>query len=154
MIVLLWNLIIAVNVIYLNFSCTPDWHTEERMTSYVLWILILGFLLPTLVIVISSITTCITIREVSREIKIYSIHHTYNPCNDLSYQYSWLTSILFTVSWKHQVWGCSAVIFEEGSKSFSACSCNECWILDVLDSVWNIVFHSRLHFTNVIIWNF
>ena len=86
------------------------------------------------------------------------IHPTYfslyKPCNDLSYQYSLWTLILFTVSWKYQVWGCSAVIFEEGSKSFSACSCNECWILDVLDSVWNIMFHSRLHFTNVIIWNF
>ena len=67
---LLWDFITVVNVIYLNFSCTPDWHTEDRMTSYVLWILILGFLLPTLVIVLTSITTCITIREVSREIKI------------------------------------------------------------------------------------
>ena len=82
--ILLCDFITILNVIYLNFSCTPDWHTEDRMTSYVLWILILGFLLPTLVIVISSITTCITIREVSREIKIYSIYHTF--CNDLPYQ--------------------------------------------------------------------
>ena len=81
--ILLWDFITVVNVIYLNFSCTPDWHTEDRMTSYVLWILILGFLLPTLVIVISSITTCITIRDVSQEIKILIIIHCKPSIYDL-----------------------------------------------------------------------
>ena len=44
--------------------CTPDWHTENKSISYVLWILIVGFLLPAAITVITSFVTCFQIYRV------------------------------------------------------------------------------------------
>ena len=45
--------------------CTPDWHTENKSISYVLWILIVGFVIPASITVITSFVTCFQIYRVS-----------------------------------------------------------------------------------------
>ena len=45
--------------------CTPDWHTENKSISYVLWILIAGFVFPASITVITSFVTCFQIYRVS-----------------------------------------------------------------------------------------
>ena len=45
--------------------CTPDWHTENKSISYVLWILIVGFVFPASITVITSFVTCFQIYRVS-----------------------------------------------------------------------------------------
>ena len=47
------------------FRCAPDWHSDHRDNSYVWFILVLGFLIPTVIIILSSLLTCANIREVS-----------------------------------------------------------------------------------------
>ena len=48
--------------------CTPDWHTEDKSISYVLWILIAGFVFPASITVITSFVTCFQIYRVSFKI--------------------------------------------------------------------------------------
>ena len=57
------NLII-LEIEHFYSRCAPDWHSEDRSNTYVLWILLLGFLVPTAIIVFSSTITCMKIREV------------------------------------------------------------------------------------------
>ena len=47
------------------FRCAPDWHSNHRDNSYIWFILVLGFLIPTVIIILSSLLTCANIREVS-----------------------------------------------------------------------------------------
>ena len=49
--------------------CTPDWHTENKSISYILWILIVGFVIPASITVITSFVTCFQIYRVS--FKVY-----------------------------------------------------------------------------------
>ena len=46
------------------FRCAPDWHSNHRDNSYIWFILVLGFLIPTVIIILSSLLTCANIREV------------------------------------------------------------------------------------------
>ena len=56
------------------FSCAPDWHSNQRTTSYVIWILLFGFLFPSIVIAIASMATCLNIRQViHKKIYIYKL---------------------------------------------------------------------------------
>ena len=63
----------------LFFRCTPDWHSDKRKTSYVLWILAFGFCIPTLVIILSSITTCFKIRQVTYKFLVQALYILINP---------------------------------------------------------------------------
>ena len=45
-------------------SCTPDWHSENMNMSYVFTIWILGFSIPTLFIVVTSVVTCAKMQQV------------------------------------------------------------------------------------------
>ena len=38
-------------------GCAPDWHSKARNESYIVWILIFGFIIPTTTIIISSVLT-------------------------------------------------------------------------------------------------
>ena len=42
-----------------GLGCAPDWHSEYSDRFYVLWILIFGFFIPTTIIIISSMLTCV-----------------------------------------------------------------------------------------------
>ena len=48
-----------------SVRCTPDWHTENKSISYVLWILVVGFVFPASITVITSFVTCFQIYRVS-----------------------------------------------------------------------------------------
>ena len=52
------------NIFSMYFRCAPDWHSNYRDNSYVWFILVLGFLIPTVIIILSSLLTCANIREV------------------------------------------------------------------------------------------
>ena len=45
-------------------SCTPDWHSENMNMSYVFTIWVLGFSIPTLFIVVTSVVTCAKMQQV------------------------------------------------------------------------------------------
>ena len=53
------------NNLSMYFRCAPDWHSNHRNNSYVWFILVLGFLIPTVIIMLSSLLTCANIREVN-----------------------------------------------------------------------------------------
>ena len=40
-----------------GLGCAPDWHSSKKSKSYILFILVFGFAMPTTVIIISSILT-------------------------------------------------------------------------------------------------
>ena len=42
-----------------GLACTPDWHSKNANKTYILCILIFGFITPTTIIIITSILTCV-----------------------------------------------------------------------------------------------
>ena len=64
-----YNWVTSYTKIYIyslfTVRCTPDWHTENKSISYVLWILIVGFVIPASITVITSFVTCFQIYRVS-----------------------------------------------------------------------------------------
>ena len=51
-------------VLCILISCTPDWHSENMNMSYVFTIWVLGFTIPTLFIVVTSVVTCTKMQQV------------------------------------------------------------------------------------------
>ena len=49
-----------------GLACAPDWHTEKKNVAYVIYLLLFGFMLPTLVIISSSLLTCAEARVIPR----------------------------------------------------------------------------------------
>ena len=43
-------------------ACAPDWHSENKSKTYVLYILIFGFFIPTTINIIASILSCVEAR--------------------------------------------------------------------------------------------
>ena len=40
-----------------GLGCAADWHSEQSSRTYVVWILVFGFLIPTIIIAVSSVLT-------------------------------------------------------------------------------------------------
>ena len=76
------------SLLHMLIRCTPDWHSEDVNMSYVFTIWVLGFAIPTLFIVVTSVVTCAKMQQVIQKsflillqkliltIKIYHIHNT------------------------------------------------------------------------------
>ena len=45
-----------------GLGCAPDWHSQETNKTYILYILIYGFIIPTLTFLIASLLTCVEAR--------------------------------------------------------------------------------------------
>ena len=60
------NFFTGFHYFYLNdsFRCAPDWHSKQRHVSYIIWILVFGFVIPTIIIVISTVITFINMHKV------------------------------------------------------------------------------------------
>ena len=43
-------------------GCAPDWHSANKSKTYILYILIFGFVIPTTITIIASILTCVEAR--------------------------------------------------------------------------------------------
>ena len=58
-----------------GIGCAPDWHTVDRSKTYIAWILVFGFFIPTNIIVISSL---LTVRETNnpRVTLVYDHHQS------------------------------------------------------------------------------
>ena len=46
-----------------GLGCAPDWHSEKSSKGYIVWILIFGFSIPTIIIVISILLTITQAKE-------------------------------------------------------------------------------------------
>ena len=46
-----------------GLGCAPDWHSEKSSKGYIVWILIFGFTIPTIIIVISILLTITQAKE-------------------------------------------------------------------------------------------
>ena len=52
------------SLLHILIRCTPDWHSEDMNMSYVFTIWVLGFAIPTLFIVVTSVVTCAKMQQV------------------------------------------------------------------------------------------
>ena len=80
-------------------SCTPDWHSENMNMSYVFTIWILGFSIPTLFIVVTSVVTCAKMQQVIQKAStklIFSID-IYMIYNEMIY-HAWYQILIFDSS--------------------------------------------------------
>ena len=55
------------------FSCAPDWHSKQRHVSYIIWILVFGFVIPTIIIVISTVITFVNMHKVIFQAHVFCI---------------------------------------------------------------------------------
>ena len=71
---------------YYIFRCTPDWHSDTSSKSYISWILLFGFVIPTSIIILSSLVTCSKIREVGCTSwhELYILFYSINNASKLS----------------------------------------------------------------------
>ena len=121
--------------------CTPDWHTENKSISYVLWILIVGFVIPASITVITSFVTCFQIYRVS--FKVF-------PCAGHLLLYfmlfilKYLSICYFTVTLTHRIWWIAPLIVQKRPKSFSIGFGHEHIIFILLVSIRSCMFSTRI----------
>ena len=74
------NIIECFDVSFQQFSyllfyfsrCAPDWHSEKLNIYYIIWIMTFGFLIPTLLIIMTSMVLYCNLRSVSNNSISYS----------------------------------------------------------------------------------
>ena len=133
-----------------SVRCTPDWHTENKSISYVLWILVVGFVFPASITVITSFVTCFQIYRVS--FKVF-------PCaGHLLLYFCYILFILmhlfidyFTVTLTHRIWWIAPLIVQKRPKSFSIGFGHEHIILVLLVPIRGCMFFTRICLKKVII---
>ena len=132
-------------------SCTPDWHSENMNMSYVFTIWVLGFTIPTLFIVVTSVVTCAKMQQVIQNastkinilnrylyniIKLYTMH-------DNKYWY-------LIVPAYHQIGCCASYVIQKRSKSFSFGICYEHLLPIVMAPLWRVSLYSYVYLEKVI----
>ena len=135
---------------FILISCTPDWHSENMNMSYVFTIWILGFTIPTLFIVITSVVTCAKMQQVIQKastklifsIDIYIIMKWYTM-HDTKYWY-------LIVPAYHQIGCCASYVIQKRSKSFSFGICYEHLLSIIMASLWRVSFCSYVYLEKVI----
>ena len=134
--------------------CTPDWHTENKSISYVLWILIVGFVIPASITVITSFVTCFQIYRVSFKVfhcagnlLLYFVY--YNRCYIL-FILKYLSFCYFTVTLTHRIWWIAPLIVQKRPESFSIGFGHEHIIFVLLVSICSCMFSTRICLKKVI----
>ena len=129
--------------------CTPDWHTENKSISYVLWILIAGFVFPASITVITSFVTCFQIYRVS--FKIF-------PCKGhllllyyISFILKYLSIYYFTVTLTNRIWWIAPLIVQKRPKGFSIGFGHEHIIFVLLVPIRGCMFSARICLKKVIV---
>ena len=126
--------------------CTPDWHTENKSISYVLWILIVGFVFPASITIITSFVTCFQIYRVS--FKVFpcagrSFITLFRLCYIL-FILKYLSNYYFTVTLTHRIWWIAPLIVQKRPKSFSISFGHEHIIFVLLVSIRGCMFSTRI----------
>ena len=129
--------------------CTPDWHTENKSISYVLWILVVGFVFPASITVITSFVTCFQIYRVSFKVFPCAGHLLLYFCNIL-FVLKYLYIYYFTVTLTHRIWWIAPLIVQKRPKSFSIGFGHEHIIFVLLVSICGCMFSTRICLEKVI----
>ena len=77
-----------------GLGCAPDWHSEKSSKGYIVWILIFGFTIPTIIIVISIL---LTITQ-AKELRISSISNSRDITNYTSNRINFRLIIAMTLA--------------------------------------------------------
>ena len=77
-----------------GLGCAPDWHSEKSSKGYIVWILIFGFTIPTIIIVISIL---LTITQ-AKELRISSLSNSRDITNHTSNRINFRLIIAMTLA--------------------------------------------------------
>ena len=130
--------------------CTPDWHTENKSISYVLWILMVGFAFPASITVITSFVTCFQIYRVSFKVFPCAGHLLLYWRYYILFVLKYLYIYYFTVTLTHRIWWIAPLIVQKRPKSFSIGFGHEYIIFVLLVSIRGCMFSTRVCLKKVI----
>ena len=127
--------------------CTPDWHTDNKSISYVLWILVVGFVFPASITIITSFVTCFQIYRVS--FKVFPCAGHLLRCYIL-FILKHLHICYFTATLTHRIWWIAPLIVQKRPESFSIGFGHEHIIFILLVSIRSCMFSTRICLKKVI----
>ena len=90
-----------------GLACAPDWHSANVSISYVMYILILGFFIPTTVIIIASLLTCGQAFAFTSNVKRRSIFKKYKR----NFQLLLIMNVSYLICWSPYALLCITHVF-------------------------------------------
>ena len=141
------------SLLHILIRCTPDWHSEDMNMSYVFTIWVLGFAIPTLFIVVTSVVTCAKMQQVIQKAHFYSstkIDILDNLRCIIKRYYTHNTEYwYFIVPSYYQIRCCASYVIQKRSKSFSFGICHEHLLSIVMASLRSASLYSYVYFEKV-----